>query len=180
VVLIAAERGQKDLAALAHRDPLTGALNRAGMAKAYAQVGGGRRAVLLVDIDHFKQTNDTHGHAVGDDILTAFVGAAKQSLLHCELIGRHGGDEFVIVTIDRDHSEVVELADRIRNVYAEKLAGIGDNLLSTLSIGVATAPDTKMPLLLLTQRADQALYMAKQRGRNTVHSYDDLGDLQSV
>jgi diguanylate cyclase (GGDEF)-like protein len=174
VVLIAAERGQKDLAALAHCDPLTGALNRAGMAKAYTRAGGVRRAMMLIDIDHFKQTNDTHGHAVGDDILMAFVGAARQTLSHSDLIGRHGGDEFIVVMINRDHPEVVEVANRVRKAYAEKLAGLNGNLLSTLSIGIAIAPDAKMPLRSLTQRADQALYIAKQRGRDTVHSYEDL------
>lgn len=174
VVLIAVERGQKDLAALAHRDPLTGALNRAGMEKAYTQAGGGRRAMMLIDIDHFKQTNDTHGHAVGDDILVAFVAAAMQELSDPDLIGRHGGDEFVVVMVNRDHPEVVEVANRVRKAYSEKLAGLNGNLLSTLSIGIAIAPDARMSLRSLTQRADQALYIAKQRGRDTVHAYEEL------
>ncbi len=95
--LMAAERAGNKLSHLADRDALTGVLNRGGLMRSYAGLEAGPIALMLIDVDHFKQLNDTHGHAIGDEVLRRFASSASTHLRSSDLFARHGGDEFVIV-----------------------------------------------------------------------------------
>ena len=156
-------------------DPLTGLLNRrAFLADAEALL---RRqiardcpiGVLLVDLDHFKSINDRFGHAVGDKVLQVFAKTTRASLRQTDLIGRLGGEEFTVVLADASRDNAFLVADRLRSAFAAD-AGVldGQALHATASIGVAVIVDPQQDLAQLITLADQALYLAKARGRNRV------------
>ncbi|MGY6517595.1 MAG: diguanylate cyclase [Lysobacteraceae bacterium] len=163
-----------DLRRRAELDPLTGALNRRAMdgrlAASVERAHAERRplAVLFADIDHFKQVNDRHGHAVGDDCLRMASDCIRRHLGKDDLFGRYGGEEFIIVLPDRTPDQARELAEKIRQALA-KLVVVGEvNVSFTASIGLASRlPSEKRPGPIV-ERADKALYQAKRGGRNRV------------
>ena len=169
--LVAGERAGGKLLSLADRDALTGVFNRGGLSRAYAALGPGPVALMLIDIDHFKQLNDTHGHAVGDDVLRRFAASASSHLRSSDLFGRHGGDEFVIALKGCPVEKAVEVAQNIGNAFAQSLADMQLVVLPTLSIGVAVEICGPGDLEDLLHRADQALYERKRNGRNGVEAY---------
>ena len=127
-------------------------------------------AVLLFDIDHFKQVNDTHGHAAGDDVLTELAARTVNSVRSVDLVARWGGEEFVVVMPETDLAMAAAVAERLRAAVAREpftLKGQGKQLQVTISIGVTAAArgDDRDRML---ERADIALYTAKSRGRNRV------------
>ncbi|MFM2342005.1 MAG: hypothetical protein RLZZ592_1658 [Pseudomonadota bacterium] len=164
---------QHRLAEQARRDPLTGLHNRRFLSeRMLAQAGAPAPpiGVMLIDIDHFKQVNDTHGHLVGDRVLQAVARLLDmQQGGEAEVVCRYGGEEFLLLLPDRGAARMRALAERLR-VEAESLrvfpspggAGLG----VTLSIGWASGQGE--PLERLIERADRALYRAKQGGRNRV------------
>ena len=168
---------EAELLRLATTDPLTDALNRrAFMDRAKLEIARLRRnqedaAVLLLDLDHFKQVNDTHGHDAGDMVLKVFAGRLG-IILRAELdvIARFGGEEFVLLLsgADRDSARVV--ADRCRSAMAESpiVLGNGVSLLVTVSCGTAQLRECGLDLELALKWADEALYQAKAYGRNRV------------
>lgn len=174
LLLLATERSGTMLAALAKRDPLTGAMNRAGLEQSLSELGGGRRvtrqaSLLLVDIDHFKALNDTQGHAAGDQLLRIFTHAVRTELRKTDILARQGGDEFVIVLPGIGLREAVRVAERIRQAFRTALATQEQSPLPpTLSIGVTEADLTLQQLDEILQRADEALYRAKRLGRDRV------------
>ena len=132
--------------------------------------------ILLIDVDHFKQVNDTHGHPTGDEVLKGISSLLKQyESPHC-FCGRYGGEEFAVAVRGTD-AELLGLAEFIRR-GAEKLHGpvIGPDGESseraewkcTLSVGLASAPEQSFDASRLLTAADQALYKAKKKGRNRV------------
>ena len=156
-------------------DPLTGLLNRrAFLADAEAllaqQIQRDRPiGVLLVDLDHFKSINDRFGHAVGDKVLQVFANTAQENLRETDLVGRLGGEEFTVVLADAAADNAYLVADRLRNAFAANAAVIdGQVLHATASVGVAVIVDPRQDLAMLIRLADQALYLAKARGRNRV------------
>ncbi|UZF93858.1 GGDEF domain-containing protein [Bosea sp. NBC_00550] len=177
LLLLAAERSNRMLATLARRDPLTGAMNRSGVEQWVDQQirglkhGEVRVSVLLVDIDHFKALNDTHGHAAGDEILRVFANAVRGQLRSGDLLARQGGDEFAIILPNVGVREAVRVAERIRGVFKDALAEFG-NLPGppTLSIGVAENDLRGRSLDQLLAEADEALYRAKRLGRDRVQA----------
>jgi diguanylate cyclase (GGDEF)-like protein len=131
-------------------------------------------ACLLVDLDHFKQVNDRHGHLTGDRALTLVAGALGEGLRASDVLARYGGEEFVLLLPGTVAEQAVEVAQRLRaNVAGLSLRG-ADNVRMqlTVSIGLAClAPDTAPsadPAHWLVQQADSALYLAKTSGRNQV------------
>ncbi|MCL2909371.1 GGDEF domain-containing protein [Shewanella aquimarina] len=129
-------------------------------------------SLLLVDIDNFKQFNDTHGHLVGDKVLAYIALALKQGVKGDDFVARYGGEEFVILLPNTDHSGAMVVAEQLRSRIAERHLSIGkDNKLSlgaiTVSIGVSTLrqDDDRESYIV---RADEALYRAKSAGRNCV------------
>jgi diguanylate cyclase (GGDEF)-like protein len=170
----------KERAELRHKtaaliDPLTGIANRRAFLEAAAELANRQAnsprptAVLLVDLDHFKSTNDQFGHAVGDQVLQLFTKIASAKLGPRDLIGRLGGEEFAIVLHDTHREGALAVAERIRATFAEAATVVNNCPVNgTISIGVVVhqAASTEMPVLL--SQADQALYYAKARGRNRV------------
>ena len=163
--------------ALALTDPLTGLYDRAyldrhldELIKRVHQDGIGA-AVLMFDIDHFKQVNDTHGHDAGDDVLRELAARAMNSVRSVDLVARQGGEEFVVVMPETDLTIAAAVAERLRAAVAKEpftVRANGQKLTVTISIGVtsvAAADDDRERML---KRADIALYTAKNQGRNRV------------
>jgi diguanylate cyclase (GGDEF)-like protein len=156
-------------------DPLTGLLNRrAFMQDAAAllqqQIARDRPiGVLLIDLDHFKSINDRFGHAAGDIVLQIFAKTATANLRQTDLTGRLGGEEFVVLLADASIDNAYLVADRLRNAFAVNAAVLdGVAVHATASIGVSVIVDPAQDLAKLITLADQALYLAKARGRNRV------------
>ncbi|MBI4921654.1 MAG: GGDEF domain-containing protein [Devosia nanyangense] len=158
-------------------DPLTGLANRAGLDAELSQLlveqrnNGGELVCAVVDIDHFKSLNDTYGHQVGDEVLR-FVGRALLvAARHSDILGRTGGDEFVVVLPGTDLGGAQTVAERMRRSIAEGdvRAVLGEEVLGgvTASIGVAQFQPNDT-IASLVHRADRCLYEAKRRGRNRV------------
>jgi diguanylate cyclase (GGDEF)-like protein len=175
LLLLAAERSRNTLVTIAEHDPLTSAMNRSGLERAMAQLATdagkrpGRLTLLLIDIDHFKSLNDTHGHAAGDRILQLFAEAARSELRASDILARHGGDEFVAVLPHMATKDAVRVANRIRAAFGRALAdwnGVARQ--PTLSIGVAEGDAAGDELETLLEHADQALYRSKRLGRDRV------------
>ena len=123
--------------------------------------------LLLLDLDHFKQVNDQHGHAAGDQVL-AGVGAALRSVLrNQDFAGRNGGEEFAVLLPDTHIASALEIAERVRATIAE-ITIPGTDVPVTVSIGAAGFPDHASSLDRLERLADAALYVAKRQGRNRV------------
>jgi len=170
----------KERTELRHRtaamvDPLTGIANRRaflqeGTVLTKRHIGNPRpTAVLLIDLDHFKSINDRFGHAVGDSVLAIFAEAARKSMRGSDLIGRLGGEEFAAMLVDTSRDKAVTVAERIRETFAQMAQEVdGRPVCATLSIGVVHSLEATLDLPDLLAQADQALYYAKERGRNRV------------
>jgi diguanylate cyclase (GGDEF)-like protein len=139
---------------------------------ARAQRKGESAAVLIVDMDHFKRINDTHGHLAGDDALHAVGEALAAELRGYDAVGRFGGEEFVALLTDVDAEAAAGVAERVRRrIESLRIAGGGrhsTDLRVTASIGVALSPEHSDDLTELIWLADRALYVAKEAGRNAV------------
>jgi len=152
------------LTGLPNKRAVTEALNRM---LAQASTTGSPLALLLLDLDHFKQINDQRGHAVGDQVL-ANVGAVLRSVLRAQdFAGRNGGEEFAVILPDTEMSAATEIAERIRAAIAE-ISLPGTEVSVTASIGVGGFPHHGSTLERLERLADAALYLAKRHGRNRV------------
>ncbi len=165
------ERGRQ-IDALVTRDSLTGLLRHATIKEAtHAEIKRAARtqhpvSVAILDIDHFKQVNDRHGHATGDVVITATANLLRQRLRQSDLIGRYGGEEFVVVLVDCDASDAEKLLEDIRQRFASiRFGRAGSEFSCTLSAGLASLSVCGNDLL---PAADAALYHAKNTGRNRV------------
>jgi diguanylate cyclase (GGDEF)-like protein len=156
-------------------DPLTSLANR----RSFLQVGNELMkqhasdpcptAGLLIDLDHFKSINDRFGHAIGDRVLQVFADAVRANLRSCDLIGRLGGEEFAAVLYNIGSDKALGLAERIRTKFAEAAVEVdGRRVGATVSIGVVINQDGPLDVSEMLAQADQALYHAKERGRNRV------------
>jgi diguanylate cyclase (GGDEF)-like protein len=182
VALGVADRLREQRAALsdaerrAQTDPLTGVLNRRSLierlnaACARAQARGLPIALLFIDLDHFKEINDTRGHAAGDACLRAIIGPIQKELRMSDVIGRYGGEEFVVILSSADARVAEAIAQRIRQqVEGLMVEGYGPPIRLTCSIGVATSDALNVWGEELVAKADAAVYIAKGAGRNQVH-----------
>ena len=129
-----------------------------------------RLSCLMIDIDYFKKVNDTYGHAVGDMVLKELALILSQNCRSFDIIGRVGGEEFCALLLDCDISRCFEIGLRIRNAVKLHSFSIGENryINITVSVGCATYPDTVKDLEELKKKADAALYIAKESGRDKV------------
>ncbi len=129
-------------------------------------------SILMVDIDHFKRFNDDFGHLVGDILLRKLSQALQENLRPMDLMGRYGGEEFLIALPQTKLEEALQISERIRKNIEQKDFIVYEKLFKlTLSMGVSYFPDDSEDLSSLIQMADQALYEAKQSGRNQVKFY---------
>jgi len=164
---------------LAITDGLTGVYNRRhlldlGMAE-YERALRYRHplAAIMVDVDHFKCVNDDHGHPVGDAVLQNLANVLSENLRVNDILGRYGGDEFLILIPETTYDIAIAVAERIRfQIETTPIGGNDKPICITLSLGVAACKCTKT-LDDLVQRADKALYAAKTAGRNCVRGFHD-------
>lgn len=127
-------------------------------------------SLLMIDLDHFKEKNDTYGHLVGDIVLVEVAKRLSQVLRTGDILGRYGGEEFILLLPTANKEKGGEIAERLRQSVAAKpiRTDNGQLLEQTISVGVATAPENATDLQDLIQKADGALYAAKNSGRNKV------------
>jgi diguanylate cyclase (GGDEF)-like protein len=159
----------------AQSDALTGTLNRRSLLERLdgaclrARARGLPIALLFIDLDHFKQINDTYGHPAGDACLKAIIGPIQAELRQSDVIGRYGGEEFVVILSSADAAAAQPIAERIRQRVAEiSVPGFGAPIHLTCSIGIATSDMLGVWGEHLIARADEAVYAAKRCGRNCV------------
>jgi len=159
---------------LATHDELTGLVNRRRMAELMAVeqqrcLRNARPLILaLLDLDHFKHINDTHGHAVGDQVLRSFAATAQSTLRGTDVLARWGGEEFVLMLYDTEAAHASALLDRVRlAVQTMETPTSGGSLRATVSVGLALGEPGETVEHVL-ERADEALYLAKACGRNRV------------
>ncbi len=176
--LLEAEARLRDLAT---HDSLTGCLNRrAILVEASEELHRFRRnarpfSLLMIDIDNFKQLNDRFGHLVGDSILVGMASLCRDLLRPTDQIGRYGGEEFLILLPETDAPTASQVANRLRSSVAELPFETGkEQAHITLSIGVAAATPNMQSLKPLIQKADAALYIAKEEGRDRVCVSEEL------
>lgn len=162
---------------LAIRDSLTGLHNRRyfdeRLEEELARSRRGQQGFLIgmIDLDHFKQINDIHGHVVGDTILCLFADCARSMLRQSDLLARYGGEEFVVLFTEGRNRDIERVAQRLRHNFAEHSPGATpNNHPVTLCVGLCRGgPDDTVKSAI--ERADQALYQAKSAGRNRVLFY---------
>jgi len=167
------------LEALALTDPLTQVLNRRALTlRLTAELDRARRyssvvTLLMVDLDHFKRINDTHGHLVGDEALREVAAMLRHAVRSVDVVARYGGEEFVVVLPETGEEGSIVFAERLRELIASHQFHVAGRppLSLTVSIGVATFPAPRVESVEdLFARADAALYRAKADGRDTVRT----------
>ncbi|HEX7635027.1 MAG TPA: GGDEF domain-containing protein [Noviherbaspirillum sp.] len=165
-----------EMSKLAYEDQLTGSLNRRGLDEVLErEMARSERkktplCVALLDLDNFKKLNDTHGHSAGDGALIHLVKVVKETLREMDIIGRYGGEEFLLVLPDTALADAVQVVTRVQRELTKRIF-MHDNqrLLITFSSGVALRKDREDQAALFA-RADEALYKAKKAGKNRVIS----------
>lgn len=156
---------------LVTHDQLTGAATRHAFYESARKIAHRNTplAVLMIDLDHFKEVNDNYGHAAGDEVLVSFAQRVRTCLRPGDAFGRLGGEEFAVVIPQCPSPDAVRIAERIREVVAETPVRLNDGRLITLtaSLGLALSPDAEdLSIEDLLTNADSALYRAKARGRD--------------
>lgn len=169
------KRMEEQLLTLTRIDALTGAYNRRyfmdrcdelfKVTKRYLRPS----SILMMDLDHFKKINDTYGHHIGDQALSAFTKICQKEIRDSDVLGRLGGEEFGLMLPETNIQNAHALAERIRQSTAEILIPVADNIIRiTVSIGLAEIVEFDQTLDDVLRRADGAMYLAKEQGRNRV------------
>ena len=178
VILLQRSLMHQQLAAAARTDPKTGLLNAtAWQREADGEVARAQRtnsplALLLVDVDHFKSVNDSHGHLIGDEVLRALATELRQQVRESDVVGRFGGEEFTVLLPRTDAAGACRIAERLRSSAGGLSVATADaRIRVTVSIGVAVFDEHGRDLFELLAAADVALYKAKDAGRNQVRVY---------
>ncbi len=168
----------KQLEYLSTHDELSGLLNRRSFALKLeyalkkARRNSTRIAVLFLDLDEFKQVNDTLGHSIGDNLLKSVASRLESSLRDSDILARVGGDEFNIFIDGFTHiSEVQVLAQKVLDEFEEPFVSIDNEIVTTTSIGISIYPDDGEDAETLIKNADVAMYMSKDRGKNSYSFY---------
>jgi two-component system, cell cycle response regulator len=177
----ALETSQADnrrLEELATTDPLTRVLNRRALAERLGvEMDRARRfsaqlSVLLVDVDYFKQVNDSAGHLAGDEVLRQIAGLLAEAVRSVDIVARYGGEEFVLILPETGPEGAKVFGERVCDrIAAHEFEALGRNIRLTVSVGLATFPTPQTASADdFLARADEALYRAKAEGRNQVRS----------
>ena len=167
------KRTEERIQHLAHFDQLTGLPNRSLLqdhfkyALSLAHRSGEHLAVMFLDLDHFKNVNDTLGHTLGDQLLMAVAKRLKSAVREEDTVSRLGGDEFIFILPGTDENGAAQVAEKLLGVFAESFSIGHHELLATPSIGIAIYPQDGQDMEILSKNADAAMYRAKQAGRNT-------------
>jgi len=167
---------------LATIDPLTGLYNR----RAFFEMGhreveraqrfGRPLTAIMFDLDHFKRVNDTYGHAIGDQVLAGLAKLCQKELREIDLLGRYGGEEFAVLLPETDVAGAWQVAERLRRRIAQAAIDTDRGPMQiTLSLGIAALEEDVLDLETLLERADRALYAAKQGGRNRTCVWEAAG-----
>lgn len=176
-VLMVKERADREIMRLAMTDSLTQIPNRRALMEyaehAMARRNGAPLAVLMIDVDHFKLINDTHGHQTGDEVLSKVASLLAGRLRGHDLLGRYGGEEFCVIAPDTDPEGALALAESLRETIDSALFPTASRELSiSVSIGISYCPPNVMrELHEVLAESDAALYAAKKAGRNKVACY---------
>jgi len=164
---------------LAHHDALTGLPNRLSLQSQMPQLfeaataAGSKVAIIYIDLDHFKDINDSRGHRCGDQLLAATAERLRECVRPSDLVVRMGGDEFIVAAIDTQSSEQIEsLVERLSWSINAPLRYEGDSIESSASMGIAIYPDHGADIDALMRHADIALYVAKSSGRRRHQFFD--------
>jgi diguanylate cyclase (GGDEF)-like protein len=174
----------EELSRLATRDPMTGCLNRRAFFEQatrlfeLADQRGEGLVCVMADIDHFKQFNDRHGHATGDQVIKAVAAILSGGVRSTDLVCRYGGEEFCLLLPQREAADVQSLAERLRREIADTAGAQVESVAGlrvTSSFGMALFEPGLAGLATLVDRADQALYDAKRTGRNRVSRWPVSG-----
>lgn len=175
------ERLNAEVQRLAITDSLTGLYNRRGFFElSHREVERAKRfdhifSIIILDIDHFKGINDTHGHEIGDQVLEKLARRLGAQLRKVDILGRYGGEEFVLLLPETSGTSARAVAERLLGCIADEPIETSQSSLNvTISLGLASLSDNAITLEDLLRRADQALYKAKESGRNCVCVYDEL------
>jgi diguanylate cyclase (GGDEF)-like protein len=170
----------EELREMAQHDLLTGLPNRAlfsdrlGQELARAKRQNGHFAMVFIDLDHFKPINDTYGHGVGDQVLKLVARQLQQSVRAADTVGRIGGDEFVVLLAQLSESDsILALAEKLRLALKHPFVVEGHALQVSCSVGVAVYPQDGEDAVALTKGADDAMYRAKEAGRDCVRLCED-------
>jgi diguanylate cyclase (GGDEF)-like protein len=173
-------QAQESLRFHAEHDALTGVLNRRAIRDVLRkELARCRRekhtlGIILADVDHFKRINDQYGHAAGDAVLVTVVQRISATLRSYDVVGRYGGEEFLIIAPGCDLALTQKLADRVRAAIGDEPVDLGDEKVAiTLSLGVTLGTAASDPEFLVAQ-ADTAMYRAKDNGRNRAEVGFDL------
>jgi diguanylate cyclase (GGDEF)-like protein len=182
-LVLKVKRYSADLYELATRDGLTGLTNRRHFMESaardflLARRSPRRLSALILDIDHFKQINDTHGHAVGDKVLRHFAAIATGTLRRSDVLGRIGGEEFALVLNEIELSAAMTVAEKLRQTIADdRTEGLPA---FTISVGVGLLERDDKDIDDVFRRADLALYTAKRGGRNRV-AFEPAGEQDPI
>ncbi|TGG95527.1 sensor domain-containing diguanylate cyclase [Natronospirillum operosum] len=172
---LALQQANSELARISRTDALTQLYNRGYWEEClYRELLRCRRhqhtaSLILLDVDHFKPVNDTHGHTAGDAVLRHLSRTIRQNVRETDIPGRYGGEEFGIILPETDSPKAFAFAERLRGLIEEEAIQIGDNSVSiTVSFGVAELEQNMQTIEDWITRADEALYQSKQSGRNQV------------
>ncbi len=181
ISLLKAQQSELELMAL--HDTLTGLPNRAllndrlSMALAESRRSGGKMAVCFIDLDDFKPVNDTYGHETGDVLLVEVAHRMSGILRATDTVARLGGDEFVLILSEiQSEQEIQSMLARIMEAIAKPYALGETSVTVSASIGVTIYPDDHADADTLLRHADQAMYLAKEKGRNRFHFFDVVDD----
>jgi diguanylate cyclase (GGDEF)-like protein len=173
--LLKLQRAHEELKVFAATDSLTGCVNRRefealGMAEvARTKRSGAPLSFVTIDLDDFKQVNDSHGHRAGDEVLRAFIALVKRILRLCDLVGRIGGEEFALILPDTSLGGATMLAERLRQLTENEVVTFaGTHIQFTVSLGVAQYGPDGDTYESVIDTADSRMYRAKQEGRNRV------------
>jgi len=168
---------QSHLVLQATTDELTGVMNRRTILKRLDEEQ--QRAIrlredlciMIIDLDLFKRINDTYGHLFGDVVLKSVVAGIRETVRTYDIIGRIGGEDFLIISPGVTMEEAISLAERVRTLTSEVEIEHGEQkIVMTVSAGISTLESGDIGVVPMMRRADRALYMAKEQGRNRVVS----------
>ena len=180
MLLLCKERSERQRILAARKDSLTGIANRTdfldGAERLFqrAHSNGTSFSLIMFDLDQFKSVNDNFGHDVGDNVIRAFVDVARSMLRPSDLLGRYGGEEFVVALPKATLEAAYVIAERIRHAFSEVGLVVREHpLVTTVSGGVASAGE-HTSISTMMRAADQAMYRAKRLGRNRIERMGDV------